>query len=928
MGLGRNQLSAIKDGLTERLVYSALPLNLAEVVAKNKPTYVIADEVVVSGYVSTDGHDLGISCRVLRFVDGSVISTNGIDGVPSFQPGLRKEAAHADGQDGPDGDSGGAGSRAGNVRIVAGRVLGHLLVTAVGGRGGRAQDGGHGRKGAKGASGRKAYESNAHEANGGQGNAGGRCGLPGIRGQGGDGGHVHISTSSPMDVLKYQVLNGAGEPGDSASAGDPGPGGDGGDPGQIFKVVYVDDPRITKISLGSVGQEMPLDSGAADSEIDDLLLGAAAFMTASLRRGFSEEHYLRDGDPGAAGVAGSSRTQEVKARMLVEEGVAGKQEIGVHDPEVFAAAFSGTALELISCAVEDSYRQAGNDLTEDLRDRIVFLLSVSEKDPNPDPVKQEVLARAYSMARKINLGLDAFGYSKERAPLISFDSYAKMIVEDVLPGADRVEKSFNAYWDAAVDKNVQRQQLAASLAGAEGKVLALQLANNALLKDAGDLLATIPGLDLKVASAERVLMEARETLTSAIKKKSNGCDLVGTLTAVGTIVAGVASGGAGFIAAASAGAKLYKDFTDNNDSLSTLWDARQLIQDDLTDLAGAAGDVASSVQAIQEGITKLQSPPARVPQFKMEREEFDKVARDFADMPEAAAYREAGYDFLKSVEARNQAILDYNGMLAQLVELQAQDAAGKRAVASIRSAISAGADPAEPYIISLMSRVYRDTLAVAAQMVHAERKALGYLFGKPSEARFSSLNVATIEAAHQVTWRDWVNTKESFQARRNLTSVVEVDLKSLVVPSYWAAFKRTKVLSFCILPDHGELRHYWKGLPAFRITGVELVLNGAQSAKPEIQIHWVLTHAGTELIYRAKGMSAVFSHRAVPIGGFVSVRGDTPLVGPAFTDNDLYAGVSPFASWMLVLDDDPELEFDLSELVAAKLKISGYFIDG
>lgn len=60
----------------------------------------------------------------------------------------------------------------------------------------------------------------------------------------------------------------------------------------------------------------------------------------------------------------------------------------------------------------------------------------------------------------------------------------------------------------------------------------------------------------------------------------------------------------------------------------------------LTKLAGATGDVASSVEAIQKGIAQLQGPPARIPQFKMEREEFDKVARDFADMPEAAAYRE------------------------------------------------------------------------------------------------------------------------------------------------------------------------------------------------------------------------------------------------------------------------------------------------
>lgn len=735
-----------------------------------------------------------------------------------------------------------------------------------------------------------------------------------------------ISTSSPLDALQYQVINRAGTPGDGAVAGDPGLGGDGGDPGPVYKVIRVPNPRISL----SVTKTLDLEhvAGEVDVELDTYLMGAATALAGPHIPWINEEVYSHAGNRGAAGATGDARVAEVSARQAVAQGAAGKQEIDIHDPDVFAAAFNGTALELISCALEDSYRQAGNDITEDLRDRIVFLLNVCEQDANPDPIKMEVLARAYSMARKINLGLDVYGYSRERVPLISFDAYANMITEDVLPGAERVEISFNAYWDAAADKKLQRQQLVASLAGAEGKVLALQLANNSLLKDAGDLLGTIPGLDLKVAAAESVLLEAKDALTDAINKKSNGCDLVGTLTAVGTIVAGVSTGGAGFIAAASAGTKLYQNFTANNDSLSMLWDSRKLIQDDLTKLAGAAGDVASSVEAIQKGIAQLQGPPARIPQFKMEREEFDKVARDFADMPEAAAYREAGYDFLKSVEARNQAILDYNGMLAQLVELQAQAATGKRAVASIQSAISAGADPAEPYIVSVMSRIYLDSLSVAAQMVHAERKALAYLFGKPSDAPLSALNVATITAAHLLTRREWANSKESFQARRNLKREVEVDLESLVVPSYWAAFKRTKVLSFCIMPDQGKLKHYWKGLPAFRITGVELVLDGAQSADASIQVYWVLTHAGTELIYRAKSKSVVFSHRAVPIGGFVSVRGDDPLVVPDFSENDLYAGVSPFASWMLVLEDDQELELDLKQLTTAKLKLSGYFIDG
>ena len=117
-------------------------------------------------------------------------------------------------------------------------------------------------------------------------------------------------------------------------------------------------------------------------------------------------------------------------------------------------------------------------------------------------------------------------------------------------------------------------------------------------------------------------------------------------------------------------------------------------------------------------------------------------------------------------------------------------------------------------------------------------------------------------------------------------------------------------------------------MPGVRITGVELELQGATLADADIPVYWLLDHAGTELVSRRRAAGVVFSHAPVTITGFTSISGKPPLIKPDFTEGNLYAGVSPFASWLLSLNPDPQLELDLSGLTSAKLKLSGFFIEG
>lgn len=939
MGLGRNQLSLTTDGLTERTVLSALPVVLSDVVARNKRTTVFADEIVINTEVLIDGHDLNLICRTLRFEAGGVIRTNGLPGLPSFQPNQRLEAAYNPGQGGLDGEDGGNGAPAGSLTIRAHEILGPIQASAVGGAGGRPRDGGHGQKGSPGPAGKDARARKSDEypsgTAGGNGGPGGRAGLPGKRGRGGAGGSVLISTSAPHYVLPNGAIDVShGRHGDPGQAGNPGEGGDEGPGGRISIPVnceILDLPKgpfdfISEVNLGEA-VAMP-----SQPNLSRLQMAALALEDAKVFRSWCQYEYSHSGYPGQRGSAGDSKAAEVAVRQTAPVGEDGELRVETHSTADFSDLFDGEFLELLVLYTEDQYRSTGLRIDSDLKDRIRFLLTVCVADESPSLIKKEVMARVYSMARKINLGLDFFGYSRERAPLLAFETYSQHVNTSVLSQAKSIEDAFNGYWDANDNTEKQRTQIRAAVAAANGRKVDLEIEFERAEKEARALLEQIPVLDNKIEAAKEILMQREVELTEVINAKSNGCNLVSTLTSVATIVVGVSTGGAGFITAAQAGTKLYGDFTANNDSLQTLWDNSKLLSDDLEELGKGAKSVAESVEAIRKGMDGLTAAQkqAEVPQFTMERESFDKVARDFADLPEAEEYREAGYEYLKCVESRNSALLAYNGLLAHLTEMQAQIAAGSRAVAALESELSGTADPSEVHIKVLMSRIYLDSLALAASMVHAETKALAYHFGRPTDAPLSALNVSTITYAHQkLLIRDWVAAKERYEARRELESgEVELDLKELVSAAQWDLFLEQLVLSFTIRWNHPTYWAIWENLPGIRITGMELVLQGAKVADGQKQIPWRMAQGGHETIYLGTGRPVVFTHRSVMFRGFTSLTGSKPIIRMDFSEKDLYAGLSPFATWLLSLSSNPSLKLDLSELESAKLKLSGYTIEG
>ncbi len=948
MSLGPNTLSITTEELDQCTTYSAVLVELDQFVMKDKNTVVFAEEVVVVSEVRTEGFDLKIHCRVLRFNEGASIHTSGRSGVPSFLPDQRQVSPYVDGADGIDGRDGGAGQNAGNVEIIAATIVGQPMIYAIGGAGGRGQDGGHGRDGYVGKS---AVDVRVGEpygtpasACGGDGGSGGRAGLPGRRGSSGQGGTITIRVlSGPLPPSSLVA-----EAGSPAPAADPGKSGVGGAPGRgstcIHWKCWTDDPRALRqlrlITAAEISRHREqgrdvepevlrtVDRSVIDeSKIfveSDPLRKAAYVFSQPLRPRYCDsvgEHKAPDGSWGAPG---GLDLNEVSARQSLSISQSAQILVETITDSVYASNFRGPILDLLALSIEDEFRMKGSRIDDSLSERINFLFGICLDD---EPHKAEIRARAYAMTRKALLGLDFFGDSLESAPLLSFSTYGDL-ASDAIGHADAIESAFRRYWDTKHDTDARRLQLRYALENAKKFTIELNKTIERSENEAEQLLRDIPGLQLKVEAAEKRLRECEADFVAAIekKKKHGKCKFANVIVAASTIVSGVAAGGAGLIAVPFAGAKIFGEMkTDNS---GKVLDESLLLMNGLQELGRGVKDIAGTVTAVQNAISMLDHDGSRMPRFVMEREQFDRLAREFGELSEAEAYRRAGYDFLRCVEDRNHAILNYNALLSQLIELQAKERGSQRVEDGISSSISSLHDPSSAFVGALMSRLYFDMLSLAAQRVHAEKKALAYHLGRPADAPLSAFSVVDLRKAHVQVGEDWSIAKERYKSRRVLKpGAFAIEIERLVLPPMWQEFKRTGRLLFTIRYEDPFYAPNFKAMPGLRLTGMEIVLTGATANPDQEQVPWRLTHGGYERIYDSNEGYASFSHRVVRFSGTSSISGGTSLVDSDFTEGGLYSGVSPFATWLLALSEHPALGLDLSQLTNAELHLSGYYID-
>jgi hypothetical protein len=927
---------------------------LSSVIQGDRPVEIYAEEVIVDSNVASFGYTVSIVCKRLTFMASATLTVSGRPAPQSYPPGAPAQGSLEAGAHGADGADGGHGTDSGNVRVVTDEIVGTGGFRAEGGDGGRGQDAGSGRQGASGAAGTQlttvdpnVFRNPPAETRGKKGGRGGNAGLPGRPGPGGHGGYVDIRTRKPITADQIAIQTHGGKPGEPGARGQVGAGGPPGPQGQVIykecsELSPLEGPkRVWRSNDGEDVMNLPafLNPPVEGSASVDQKLHVLAARTIAM--GISLGHCWVAGTNGggqeSSGDVGDSRDAEVAQRVTLPPLVNGDSVIlsGLSLSE-YGSAFKDEFLELLLYAIENEFGEAGMYPTEQVKQRVQDLFELSSTGPDT-PLRRKVRARATAMTNKIALGLDYYGYSREQVPLFSWLAYDPL-VKAAIESAKTVEHHFQLYWD---ENQAHQERIAAlreSHSQAVTRVEALGNEANITRELAQQILLQIKTYDDQVAATFELLVQAENDLNDAIRKKANAgneCGLKQALSAiscVATIAGGISTGGAGFLAAAGGAAKLYQDFGASNDSFQSIWDNRKVLHEDMEVIAKEASTVADALVKIQEAYKQLGRPssPVTLPRYRMDRDRFDEIAKEFADIPEAEKYRITGYQYLQAVDARNQAIIDYNGSLLRYIDLCIRkDAAGQTA-GVILSSLNGETDLASPVLMSSLTGLYMDALALAAHMIHRQRRALGYHYVQQDFKSFSRQWASSLDFAYAETKGLYEQAASAYyRAKRELASDrFKIAVRQMVTDAAWQGFQRTGVLSFTFTRDLTKFPEL-ESLPGLRITGVAIDFPGIVfTAGPTGNLAWRLLHPGYAQVYDSTGKALTFRHSPCPIDGFTPIDSGEPLLKKDFVQDDLYAGLSPFTTWTLALSRNPGFNINMDGLQNVMVTFEGYIVEG
>jgi hypothetical protein len=550
------------------------------------------------------------------------------------------------------------------------------------------------------------------------------------------------------------------------------------------------------------------------------------------------------------------------------------------------------------------------------------------------------MARLSALKINATLGLDYYGYSLEDAPLLSYDTYSALVSTNLLAGLVSLENSFKVVCDGAATLAARKDALRTAVAAAvtlEQELTRLLDQTMVYALDVGD---TIDRLDAEARKAELALRQAQAALEAAIKRASSdgACSVESMIGIAVSVYVVVQSAGTAWTAATGiAGAvgnirKFFGEYTKLEqmiDKWSILEKELKSLKKNYDDLSGALTDIGHQVQGTPQS-------PARLPDFKMQKEEFDKIAKDFMSLPEASTFREAGYRFLDVSQARLQAIVDYNAAVGRLAEIQARLLEATDGRTKAESELNRVDNPVLREMVFSVGQLVESALQSAGAAVHRERKALAYHMNQPERAPSSQMNSAILTDLHRQTTERWLAYKDAFNPQLPVNSTrLELDVMKFIdgtTGEEWQRFVREGVLGFLIRRDHPDYLRMFSNLPALRFTGIQLAITGAKVLDPvqggaiEGDIYWMMELGGIEQVYPNGRPPVRFRHKALRIPGSSAQDGifGDQMVLSNFSNDGLYAGLSPFTQWRLVISRDTASNFgqqyDLSAVTAVKLR--------
>jgi hypothetical protein len=858
----------------------------------NKNLYIICDTFHLDAKITTNGYSVSVLCRKFTATPKAAINTNGKSYTLSESP---PKATTPNGDAGTQGNEGDKslslpGGAAGTVTIRTQILANDLQISADGGDGRKGQDGGNSMPGKKGANG-------GREQYGGQGQKGPDGGKGADGGDGGNGGMITIFIcdnslevitvpGSAFDSATTYSLNckvgkvncliqanggqgGAGGLGGAGGTG--GPGGDGGShtiktrngPDRTW-----DERTIPNyFSPGSTGE-----SG-------------------------------QNGAQGSSGREGKSVSPSIKQTTYKDIA----EQINAF--EIFATIID---IKLDELYIKNSYQELGELLQ--WYGNVLQSKKGSELTLKWNAVSTKVKAYATRLA----LNLDFWGNASGYVSLLNIKTI-NTDLDNYFVNAVSFEKSYSDFLSdhaTASSKAASARQAVTIaktyLADKQAKVISLK-------SDCNTLNQQIFQMSNDILTLEKQLTDDEAAFRLAIEKEV-GCNLKNTLQFVKMAISiGRAMEGdvSGIISAVSEAGDVFNKNLDPVFEKNVVKKAKVLINAGTT-VVDQIQDLKQQYQTLKD----LMNPDEDL--YAIPEGDYKALLDKYGNLKEAQSLKTdfANYNILCNNRNQNrlklsEKLIDYIKSSAEILTLEA-DMADK----SVRSLL------AESKITSPTAKIFMDNLYYrvrldALNLLYIEYKAFNYWSLKseaPSNPEVKSLQV--LQTEHNNVHRQIITHLNSRNRGRHKADQEDAFvLKKSTHPLEFERFLKTQdntnSLVFTINPTQTAFN--LKDNCEIYVDTVRVGLNNVTSKDDELRIK--IVHLGNPIFFNYQNERVEYTHSQTGASMTWDIQNKqfkVQKIERNLTDeDDDYLGVSPFASWRLLLQNDGGV--DLSQLTEIKI---------
>ena len=540
---------------------------------------------------------------------------------------------------------------------------------------------------------------------------------------------------------------------------------------------------------------------------------------------------------------------------------------------------------------------------------------ISDRAPIVDPDNQEHLSvsddefeslrrQVVVQAKRIALGLDAFGNSPSFVPMVSF-SELKNYANKWLEATRRSERAYSQYYNAAKDQEKSLLAAKDTIARLDSTITnlssTLKQTEDARKRLQDDIAALLVEVDV---AAVQLLATADSFQNAVVAKAAGGCQFGEIVKVVGSFVA-LAKGGVGL--AKGIGPLLDAIGSDQGETdfsgyLETISKKFRIVEGEVKEVVVAYKDV-KALLAAKPLTDKIPGDAAKI---AMKRAEMDALIEKFRGLAEAKAFRAVIDNFLHLSQIRNGKIVEHDTLVLQAASMRSEISNAEADKVTVRVAIAKSIDPFLPTIEEFMQRSFASHKVELIRAIYYAQRALAYLTLTSDVNDFETKTIAGLEANYNDLEKSLFSLKNAIGGSHQIEKIGSPEstfsIRKTIGKTAIKELRKRRPVTFTV-PDDAfpDSYHMYATKLAVEFVGLKHV----SGSDPALDI----THSGRAIFHDAFGDIIEFVHDSRRTRVRSSIAAGVPL-----RQGEDYIPLTPYGPWTIVVDLHANRLVDFSKL--------------